>query len=377
MNFVAGTVWSWTNDTRGTRAVPLGLGLCFTDYPGQRQGSWNSPCLTLGFDRVVPSGHSPALRGTLGCDPPNPRQPTKSRRDVPIKAQGKSTRAKRAATQPWVAIHRTHANQPSPAGTSPSKPRVSQREQGERRRSPGSRSTEPTPTNQVPQGRPHQSPGQVNASKASGDAALGHDPPNPRQPTKSRRDVPIKAQGKSTRARRAATQTQPWVAIHRTHANQPSPAGTSPSKPRASQREQGERRRRRSPGSRSTEPTPTNQVPQGRPHQSPGSVDASKASGDAALGRDPSNPRQPTKSRRDVPIKAQGKSTRAKRAATQPWVAIHRTHANQPSPAGTSPSKPRVSRREQRERRRSPGSRSTEPTPTSQVPQGRPHQSPG
>ena len=51
------------------RAIHVGLGQSRWDYledwtrtqpPGQRQGSQNSPCLALGFDRAVPSGRDSA-----------------------------------------------------------------------------------------------------------------------------------------------------------------------------------------------------------------------------------------------------------------------------------------------------------------------------
>ena len=49
-------------DTKQTlpKVVMLGGQSPRTQPPGQRQGSQNSPCLALGFDRAVPSGRDSA-----------------------------------------------------------------------------------------------------------------------------------------------------------------------------------------------------------------------------------------------------------------------------------------------------------------------------
>ena len=41
--------WNWTNNTRGIRAVPLGLRVDNVRHPGLRQGSQSSPCLRPGL----------------------------------------------------------------------------------------------------------------------------------------------------------------------------------------------------------------------------------------------------------------------------------------------------------------------------------------
>jgi len=62
VNSVGVMDWNWTNNTRGTSAVPLGLRVDHVRNPGLRQGSQSSPCLRPGLCWGCPFGTSELLR---------------------------------------------------------------------------------------------------------------------------------------------------------------------------------------------------------------------------------------------------------------------------------------------------------------------------